>query len=80
MNDTRSKILRLSGESRSAEPEHLSKVVEKELPWTWMCLGEDRRGKEMKEVEVLHHCMFMCKEGSGTTGGDGEMGRGLGGR
>lgn len=40
--------------------------------------GEDRRGKEMKETEVMHHCMFTWKEGSSTAGGDEEMGRGLG--
>lgn len=35
--------------------------------------GEDRRGKEMKETEVMHHCMFTWKEGSSTAGGDEEM-------
>lgn len=34
----------------------------------------------MKETEVPHHCMFTWKEGGGTAGGDGEMGRGFGGR
>lgn len=40
---TRGKILGLSEESRSAEPEHLGKVVEKELPGTGCVRGGQKR-------------------------------------